>query len=195
MTQKVIYFTGTQTATTAEKAAIAALNALTEKPYEVLVFNSQQSPNYGAGPDDADFVAGTIPTQYEDVPVIDPANPPAPELPATETVVSNGQAITVQNSAGAAVAGTHNATVAANTLSNVKLAATIAPVAAGSQTIRDGAGKTSTATRAVSAGAITTTTLAATDCIVKSGDSFNVTGGTVAVTVAAGVPTFVYTAA
>ncbi len=116
-------------------------------------------------------------------------------LPATIAGVANGAAVTVQNSAGAAVAGSHTATVANGVVSNFKLAATIAPVAAGNQTIVDAAGKSSTATRAVAAGAITTTTLAATDCIVKNGNTFPVSGGgTITVAVAAGAPTFTYTA-
>ncbi len=53
------------------------------------------------------------------------------KLAATVAFVDNADTITVQNSAGTAVAGTHTATVAAGVLSNVKLAATIAPVASG----------------------------------------------------------------
>jgi hypothetical protein len=47
-------------------------------------------------------------------------------LPATSAVVTNGQAVTMQNSQGTAIAGTHTASVAANALSNVKLDATVA---------------------------------------------------------------------
>lgn len=53
------------------------------------------------------------------------------KLSATVAFVDNADTITVQNSAGTAVAGTHTATVAVGVLSNVKLAATIAPVASG----------------------------------------------------------------
>jgi len=146
--------------------------------------------------------AGTIPVQNSEGAAIGTgtltvaANEPSNiKLPATIAGVANGAAVTIQNSAGAAVAGTHSATVASGVVSNVKLAATIAPVANGSQNITDAAGKASTATRTVSAGAITTTVLAATDSIVKDGNSFTAAdGGTITVAVAAGVPTFTYTA-
>lgn len=146
--------------------------------------------------------AGTIPVQNSAGAAIGSgtltvsANEPSNiRLPATIAGIANGAAVTIQNSAGAAVAGTHSATVASGVISNVKLAATIAPVANGSQNITDAAGKASTATRTIAAGAITTTVLAATDCIVKSGNTFTAAdGGTITVSVAAGVPTFTYTA-
>lgn len=49
-------------------------------------------------------------------------------LPATQVVVSNAQAITMQNSAGTAIPGTHPATVAGGVLTNVKLASTVGVV-------------------------------------------------------------------
>ena len=55
----------------------------------------------------------------------------APTLPATEAIVEDGEAVPVVNSAGTAVAGTHSATVTASEVTNIKLAATIAPVASG----------------------------------------------------------------
>lgn len=51
-------------------------------------------------------------------------------LPATSAVVANGGSVPVQNSAGAAI-GTATATVAASTLGNVKLPATIAGIGSG----------------------------------------------------------------
>lgn len=119
----------------------------------------------------------------------------AVKLAATSAMIDNAAAVTIQNSAAAAVPGTHPATVANGVLSVVKLAATIAPVASGAQNITDVAGKASSATRTVASGAITTTILAATDCIVKNGNTFTAAdGGTITVAVAAGVPTFTYTA-
>jgi hypothetical protein len=78
MTQKVIYFTAGPVATVDELADIAKLNAATEQPYSVKVFNGAQSPLYGYGKEAADFVAGTIPTVYNAVPVIDPDAIPDP---------------------------------------------------------------------------------------------------------------------
>lgn len=97
MTQKILYFTAGATATTGELADIAKLNALAVPAYEVGVRSAIASPNYGAGIESADYVAGTIPDAYddeEDYPVIDPDEPPGPDnLPATQTVVSTGQVI------------------------------------------------------------------------------------------------------
>lgn len=52
-------------------------------------------------------------------------------LPATQTIVSNAQSLPVQNSANAAVPGTHNAFVVDGAFQKVKLAATVAPVTSG----------------------------------------------------------------
>lgn len=49
-------------------------------------------------------------------------------LAATKTIVTTADAVTMQNSAGTAIPGTHAATVAAGVLSNVKLAATVGVV-------------------------------------------------------------------
>lgn len=49
-------------------------------------------------------------------------------LPDTSTVVANGNAVPVNNSAGTAVAGTHSASVAGGALVSVNLADTVAPV-------------------------------------------------------------------
>lgn len=83
-------------------------------------------------------------------------------LAATEAIVSNAGAVVVQNSAGAAVTGTHPATVAAGVVSNVKLAATVAPVVSG---VKVNAGTVSGtgnfATITVAAGVITGIVLSA----------------------------------
>lgn len=54
-------------------------------------------------------------------------------LAATKTITTTADAVTVQNSAGTAIPGTHPATVAVGVLSNVKLAATVAAVANGAK--------------------------------------------------------------
>ena len=81
----------------------------------------------------------------------------AAKLAATVAFVDNADAITVQNSAGAAVAGTHSASVTAGVVANVKLAATIAPVASGFSMAVTGTGTTATLT--VTNGVITAITL------------------------------------
>lgn len=95
MTKNVIYFTAGPAATTDETTAINKLNALSTQAYKVTVMNSKESPNYGYGKQAADFVAGTIPTAYNAVTVINPDAPPsADNLPSTQAVVNNAQKIT-----------------------------------------------------------------------------------------------------
>lgn len=78
------------------------------------------------------------------------------KLAATVAMVDQGDAVTVQNSAGTAVAGTHPATVAAGAINNVKLAATIAPVVNGAAlTVPVTGTYTDTATFTVANGVIT----------------------------------------
>ncbi|QZA70453.1 hypothetical protein AH03_40 [Erwinia phage AH03] len=94
MTDKIIYFTASEKATTAEIADIAALNAITE-PYYALQVRNGRVPNVWGSLETADYVAGTIPDAYEDVPVIDPDSPPAPGLSDTQAIVSTGQVVTI----------------------------------------------------------------------------------------------------
>lgn len=95
--KKVIYFTAGDKPTTGEQAEIDALNALAALPYNVVVRNGARSTAFGAGIEAADYVAGTIPTAYNDAetyPVFDPDAPPAPDtLPATQAVVSDAQVL------------------------------------------------------------------------------------------------------
>ena len=78
MTQKIIYFTAGDVPTTEEKAEITALNAFASA-YSVTVSNGSVAPNLGLDSegdpilDACDLVAGTVPTIYEDLPVIDVA--------------------------------------------------------------------------------------------------------------------------
>lgn len=92
-TKKVIYFVAGVTPDATELADIAKLNAVADKPYDVKVFSKLASANYGAGKAAADYVAvkagGTIPTAYNAVAVIDPANPPGQNLPATQAIVTH----------------------------------------------------------------------------------------------------------
>lgn len=91
-TKKVLFFTAGITATSGELASIAALNAIAEKPYEVVVMNKKMPQSVPLRA--ADYVAGSPPAEYAATPVIDPANPPS-GLPATKAVVTNGVALTV----------------------------------------------------------------------------------------------------
>lgn len=114
MTQKIVYFTAGAVPTVEEAADIEALNALTQPPYAVKVSNGSVPPNLGMRPNpdpdpepedpeivpvlmDCDFVAGTIPADYDGLPVFDPQNPPDPNpLPGNQAVVTDGQELEVE---------------------------------------------------------------------------------------------------
>lgn len=90
---KVIFFTAGPLPTVNETAAIAKFNAL---PVETVVRNGLENNNYGAGPEECDFVAFvspmTKPTAYTAKTTFDPDKPPAlSSLPATSAIVANGQ--------------------------------------------------------------------------------------------------------
>lgn len=73
-TKKVIFFTAGQVPTAPELAAIAKLNAVTIPQYQLTVMNAQADATYGQPVrlPPVDFVAGTVPTKYNAVTVIDP---------------------------------------------------------------------------------------------------------------------------
>jgi hypothetical protein len=126
------------------------------------------------------------------------ANQPSyARLPATVAGVSNSGTVAVRNSAGA---DSHNATavVATGALTGVNLAATVAMVDnSDAVTIQNsaGAGVTGSHTATVAAGVLSNVKLDATVAPIVNGASFTaVDGGTITVAVAAGVPTFTYTA-
>lgn len=142
---KVIYFTAGMTPTTGELADIATLNNAAKAPYQVVVRRRDASQNYGAGPEDCDYVAGTIPdTGYGSKPVLNPAS-----LPPT---VNEGASVNVKNSAGN-VTKPGTAHVAGGSVS-VSLAATVALVANG-DTRAGVTGSGTTATISVAGGVIT----------------------------------------
>jgi hypothetical protein len=74
MAGKIIYFTAGDVPTSGETAAIAALNTFVNE-YSLTVSNGAKAPGLGldgAGDpflDQADFVAGTVPSIYSEVPV------------------------------------------------------------------------------------------------------------------------------
>lgn len=99
---KIIYFTAGPVPTVDELADIAALNASILPAYEVAVRNTLANNSYGAGPEAADFVAGTIPTAYsdaEDYPVINPDTVAADHVSLAEGVGYTG--VTLVGTAGA----------------------------------------------------------------------------------------------
>jgi hypothetical protein len=74
--EKIIYFTAGDVPTSGETAAIAALNAFASA-YSVTVSNGAKAPGLGLDGegdpflDQADFVAGTVPSIYDELPVFD----------------------------------------------------------------------------------------------------------------------------
>lgn len=99
--KKIIFFTAGQNPTVNEAADIAKLNALASESYVVVVRDGSK-PNdqkYGAGPEEADYVAFTSPmtkpAAYAAKTQFDPAKPLAGgNLTATQQIVSTGQVIT-----------------------------------------------------------------------------------------------------
>lgn len=192
--QKVIYFTAGPVTTTDEKADIVKLNNIAQAPYQISVLNGSADFNFGAGPQEADLVAGTIPDEYEDIPEIDPDNPPGPVLPATDAIVSNGGTVVIKNSAGS-VSKNGTATVAANSITGIALAATEAIVSnASNVVIQNSAGTAVAGSHAatVAAGVVSNVKLASSIAPIANGATVaNVTGtGTTAtISVANGVIT------
>ena len=109
-TKKVLYFIAGTVPDSTELADIAKLNAAAEKPYEVTVLTKTGaggSYNYGEGrPAPADYAScksgGSIPAAFSGLAVLDPANPPAQNLPTTQAVVANGQKLTASGSGAVA---------------------------------------------------------------------------------------------
>lgn len=104
-TKKIIYFTAGSAVTSDENADIAALNALAAPAYSVQVANASVPPNLGKTPTeeggdvvrlmDCDFVAGTIPDDYDDIAVIDPDAPPLPDVGDDHAVIADDQVLTI----------------------------------------------------------------------------------------------------
>ena len=96
-TKKVVYFTAGINATSGELADIAKLNAAAVPQYEVLVANG--AANAECGETDriipTDFVAGTVPSVYSEVDVIDPDAIPNQALTATQAIVEDEQVLDV----------------------------------------------------------------------------------------------------
>lgn len=92
--KKVLYFLAGDVPTGAEQTAIDKLNAVTSPPYAVGVRNTLH-PAGDTLLESADYVAGTIPSDYSATPTIDPDNIPNQGLTATQAIVDSGVDIVV----------------------------------------------------------------------------------------------------
>jgi len=82
MAQRITFFTAGRVATVDELAEIEAIKTAIEPAFVMVVRNGEASPNYGAGPEPTDYVAGDVPAAY-------PAVFPAVAATGTLTVVTN----------------------------------------------------------------------------------------------------------
>jgi len=114
---RIIYFQAGPTATTQELADIAAINAMTVKPYELIVMNGLESTLYGYGNVVTDYVAGTVPTAYEESDVFDYEDPPDPILIATKATVADEAVLDTDDG------GTVTFTVVDNVITSIVYAA------------------------------------------------------------------------
>lgn len=150
MTAKVLYFIAGVAPTVGEAADIASLEAVA-RPYDIQIRSLIGSPLYGDKIEASDFVAGTVPDEYEEVDVLDPDALPEIGVEANQIVLTDGDDLDI---------------TAGNVVFDV--------------------------TDSVLTGVLTTD---ATHKVVAHGDVLNaVGGGTIAVSIVAGVATYTYTA-
>lgn len=152
--KRIIFFQAGPVATTEELAEIAAINAFSVNPYEVLVMNALESTSYGAGNVSADYVAGTIPTAYEAITEFDYTNPPDPVLIPTKATVADESVLDTDDG------GTVTVTVAENAITGLEYtaAATSILLDTGAVINIDGGG---TVTLTIAGGVITAAVYAA----------------------------------
>ena len=154
--ERIIYFQAGPVATTEELAEIAAINAFSVNPYQVLVMNGSASTSYGAGNITADYVAGTIPTAYNEFDVFDYENPPDPVLIATKATVTDESVLDTDDG------GTVTFTVEANEITAAAYAASATKILLSTgAVIPITAGGTGTVTLTVAGGVITAAVYAA----------------------------------
>lgn len=174
---KVIYFTAGDVATTAEKADIQKLNELAVSPYDVGVRSAVRPMSSGGPLEAADYVAGTIPTAYEDVPVIDPDNPPEIVLPPTKLIVTNGDTAQVTTLDGTATYADATIVVANSAITRLQLPAnTTTNTTGGYMGVNDQGGVAADGTANVFANGTCNAVLEATACIVKNAAEVTVGG-------------------
>lgn len=108
--KRVIYFTAGDVPTTAEKAAIASLNAQTVAPYKVLVRSSPRARLRGAAIETADRVVGALPPNYRSGGV-DSGAPLYPVLNTTGTTVAlpGGGSVTILTTGNTAAVSAYRA--------------------------------------------------------------------------------------
>lgn len=165
-TKDVIYFIAGTKPTTEELADIAKLNDACEPTYALRVYNqADQSTPIRA----ADFVGGTIPTEYAAYEVIDPDDIPIGPLPTDQAVVLDAGTLSITNSAGAD-GHTATLTVVDSAITAAKFAATVAVLDnADTVNVENSAGNLdSTGTVAIADGVVTNVRLASTKTIVSS---------------------------
>lgn len=116
-TKKVLFFIAGATATAPELALIAGLNARAIPELEVLVRRADiYNGTEGGSLESHDFVAGTIPEDYEE----------SDEVPASGDIVNAGDTTSVKNSAASKTVAGASLEFAAGVLDHVKLPATAA---------------------------------------------------------------------
>ena|SRR5690554_2355554 len=173
--QKIIYFTAGDVATNLEISDIEALNAFVKKEYEVLVRNRTASQEYGAGPEEGDFVAGTPPSGLPWSEIPEWVYPEPEGIEPNQAIVENNDVIEI-TAGGKEV----NATVAISesAITGVTLIATAAIVEnEDTLTIEDEDGNEASAEASVAAGAITGVVIEGTKTIVSDAQTFEgVTG-------------------
>ena len=99
MPTKIIYFLADRVATPEEEEDIAKLNSMV---FEISVMHGQGSGDTGYGDNilQCDYVAGTVPDAYSDIPIYDASQLPGAGAGAGEPSgpsVSNGQIVHVRN--------------------------------------------------------------------------------------------------
>ena len=100
MTANIIYFTAGFAPTTEEAADIAALNAFCTG-FSLTVSNGSVPPNLGSNAlgapllDNASYAAGTVPSLYSEVPLIDPDNPFDVAVGADSVVITDADVLTI----------------------------------------------------------------------------------------------------
>lgn len=165
-TQKVIYFIAGVKPTVDELADIALINDACEQPYELHVYGQA---NQSLPLRHADFVAGTVPTEYAAYDVMDPENIPQSPLPVDQAVVLDGATLEITSSVGTNAHG-GAVTIVDSVITAIKLDATTTFIDnEDAVTVENSAGNLdSVGTVSVSAGALGTVKLAATKTIVTN---------------------------
>jgi hypothetical protein len=174
MTKRILYFVETTMATEEEVAEIEKLN---ETRFIVNVLNASEDIRYGVGRRiPCDFVAGTVPESYGDIPVFDIGS--LPELPEPTPPIQDGQIIHVRNYGGT---DSHQGTAVVaedETLTGVNLGNTTAMVDGSDKLAVEGGGEVSFT---ITGGAITNTVYTpAADglsLLVRNGDTITLKNG------------------